>query len=98
MTDHYDVIVVGSGAGGGVIAGELTAAGQDVVVLEAGGYFNESDFNQLELWAYQNLYRGGGVTSTASGSVALMAGSTASPWRCSTMSAAPSPRPRQTSK
>ena len=29
-------------------------------VLEAGGYFNESDFNQLELWAYQNLYWRGG--------------------------------------
>ena len=68
-------VVVGSGAGGGVIAGELTAAGRDVVVLEMGGYYNEADFNQLELWAYQNLYRGGGITQTDDGSVALMAGS-----------------------
>ena len=26
-------------------------------MLEAGGYYNEADFNQLELWAYENLYR-----------------------------------------
>lgn len=69
-----EAVVVGSGAGGGVVAGELTAAGREVVVLEAGGYYNEADFNQLELWAYRHLYRRGGVTQTASGSIALMAG------------------------
>jgi hypothetical protein len=47
-----DAVVVGSGSGGGVVAGKLATAGQDVVVLEAGGYYNEADFNGLELWAY----------------------------------------------
>jgi choline dehydrogenase-like flavoprotein len=70
-----DVVVVGSGSGGGVIAGKLAGAGKDVVVLEAGGYYNEADFNQLELWAYQNLYRAGGLAQTAEGQVALMTGS-----------------------
>jgi choline dehydrogenase-like flavoprotein len=69
-----DVVVVGSGSGGGVIAGRLAAEGKDVVVLEAGGYYNEADFNQLELWAYQNLYRAGGIAQTVDGSVALMTG------------------------
>ncbi len=69
-----DVCVVGSGAGGGVIAGELAAAGRRVAILEAGGYFNEADFNQLELWAYQNLYARGGLAATEDGSVALMSG------------------------
>lgn len=75
LTLEADVVVVGSGAGGGVIAGELAGAGKDVVVLEMGGYYNEADFNQLELWAYQNLYRGGGLTATDDGSITLMAGS-----------------------
>ena len=71
-----DACVVGSGAGGGVVAAELAAAGLRVVVLEAGGYFNESDFNQLELWAYQNLYYRGGPIQTADLNVTLQAGST----------------------
>jgi hypothetical protein len=75
LTLTADVVVVGSGAGGGVVAGELATKGKDVVVLEMGGYYNEADFNQLELWAYEHLYRGGGVTQTANGSIALMAGS-----------------------
>jgi choline dehydrogenase-like flavoprotein len=71
-----DVCVIGSGAGGGVIAGELAQRGHGVVVIEAGGYFNEADFNQLELWAYQNLYWRGGYTPTADGNVSLIAGAT----------------------
>ena len=70
-----DVVVVGSGSGGGVIAGTLATQGRDVVVLEAGGYYNEADFHQLELPAYQTLYRNGGFDGTADGSVALMTGS-----------------------
>ena len=71
-----DVVVVGSGAGGGVIAGRLAAAGLDVVVLEAGGYFTEADFNQSELWGYQNLYwRGAPDADRATSTSALQAGS-----------------------
>ena len=44
-------------------------------MLEAGGYYNEADFNQLELWAYEKLYRAGGVAQTANGSLVLMTGS-----------------------
>src|SRR3954449_13150101 len=74
LTLTTEVVVVGSGSGGGVIAGKLATAGKDVVVLEAGGYYNEADFNQLELWAYQNLYRAGGLSQTAEGQIALMTG------------------------
>ena len=71
-----DVVVVGSGAGGGVIAGTLAARGLEVVVLEAGGYFDSADFNMLELWAFQNLYYRGGPTPTADLNVSMQAGST----------------------
>jgi choline dehydrogenase-like flavoprotein len=70
-----DVVIVGSGAGGGVIAGTLAGSGLKVVVLEAGGYFDESDFNMLELWAYQNLYYRGGPVPTIDGNISLQAGS-----------------------
>ncbi len=70
-----DVVVVGSGSGGGVVAAELAKAGHDVLVLEMGGYFNEADFNQYELWAYENLYLRGGYFPTADLNVSMVAGS-----------------------
>jgi choline dehydrogenase-like flavoprotein len=76
VTLDADVCIVGSGAGGGVMAGELARHGLRVVVLEAGGYFNESDFTHLELWSYQNLYWRGGYQPTSDGNVLLLAGST----------------------
>ena len=75
MTIEADVCVVGSGAGGGVVAGSLAEAGKQVCVLELGGYFNEADFNQLEVWGYQNLYLRGGPIPTAEGQVSMQAGS-----------------------
>jgi len=71
-----DVVVVGSGAGGGVIAGTLAQQGLDVVVVEAGGYLDESDFLMLELPAYQQMYWRGGPQPTADLNVSLMAGAT----------------------
>lgn len=71
-----DVCIVGSGAGGGVIAGELARRGLSVVVLEAGGYYDASEFNQLEMWSYRNLYWRGGFNATQEDSVNLVAGAT----------------------
>jgi choline dehydrogenase-like flavoprotein len=69
-----DVCVVGSGSGGAVIAAGLAERGLKVIVLEAAGYFNESDFTQLELQAYQEMFWRGGPTPTADGNVTLQAG------------------------
>ena len=74
-TVEADVCVVGSGAGGGVIAGELAAAGRSVVVLEAGDYLDDADFDALELNAYQRSYLGGGPFPTVEGAVSIVAGS-----------------------
>jgi choline dehydrogenase-like flavoprotein len=71
-----DVCVVGSGAGGGVLAAELQRAGSSVVVLEMGSYRNEADFHQLELPGMFDLYLGGGLAASEDGSIAILAGST----------------------
>jgi choline dehydrogenase-like flavoprotein len=71
-----DACVIGSGAGGGVIAAQLAGAGRSVVVLEMGGYRNEADFKQLELAGYLELYLGGGLAASKDGSMSLLAGST----------------------
>ncbi len=75
-TLEADVCIVGSGAGGGVIAAELARRGKSVVVLEMGGYRNESDFRQLELPGMFELYLGGGLAASEGGEIAVLAGST----------------------
>ncbi|WP_027460446.1 GMC family oxidoreductase [Deinococcus murrayi] len=75
-TLEADVVVVGSGAGGGVMAGELAGAGLRVVVLEAGRQHDDTDLGRSELWAYQHLYWRGGFTPSADGHVSLIAGRT----------------------
>lgn len=71
-----DVVVVGSGAGGGVIAARCAGEGRSVVVLEMGQYRSEEDFHGLELPGYFELYYGGGLLGSESGSIATLAGST----------------------
>jgi choline dehydrogenase-like flavoprotein len=71
-----DVCVVGSGAGGSVIAAKCAAAGKNVLVLEMGQYNNEADFKQLELPGYLELYYGGGLAASEDGSIAILAGQT----------------------
>jgi choline dehydrogenase-like flavoprotein len=71
-----DVCVVGSGAGGSVIAAQCAQAGKDVLVLEMGGYRNESDFSNFEVPGYFELYYGGGLATSESGSISILAGST----------------------
>ena len=54
---EYDVCIVGSGAGGGMAAHELTKAGADVLMLEAGGWFDSEDFAMFT-WPYESPRRG----------------------------------------
>ncbi len=69
-----DVVVIGSGAGGGVIAGELAATGKSVIVLEAGDYHDDADFDGLELSAYQRMFLNGGPFPTVDRQVSVVAG------------------------
>ncbi len=70
------VCVIGSGAGGSVVAAELQSRGLDVVVLEAGGYRNEADFHQLEGRAPAELYLHGGLFYAEGGTIGILGGAT----------------------
>ncbi|ORZ12359.1 hypothetical protein BCR42DRAFT_331886 [Absidia repens] len=72
---YYDVIVIGSGAGGGVVAGQLAAAGKRVLVIEKGPYYHESEFISCESKGFENLYEKSSLFPSVDGSLSIMAGS-----------------------
>jgi choline dehydrogenase-like flavoprotein len=70
-----DVVVIGSGAGGSVVAAELAAAGSDVVVLEMGAYLNEADFTGSEAEMTPKLFLRRGLLTTSDLGMVILAGS-----------------------
>ncbi|WP_328391482.1 GMC family oxidoreductase [Nocardia sp. NBC_00416] len=68
-----DVVIVGSGAGGGTAAAVLAEAGLEVIVVERGGYYDDQDFGAGELAGLQQLYSPGPAAS-AEGQITLVAG------------------------
>jgi choline dehydrogenase-like flavoprotein len=75
VTLEADVVIVGSGAGGGVVACELAEAGRSVIVLEAGPFVAEPGMPTGELAAFDRLYLDHGTTSAVDTAVAILAGS-----------------------
>src|SRR5205809_158168 len=43
--DHYDVIIIGTGAGGGTLAHKLAPTGKRILILERGDYIPRSKAN-----------------------------------------------------
>jgi choline dehydrogenase-like flavoprotein len=56
MAERFDVVVVGSGAGGGVVAGELAQAGRSVLLLETGPHKTAADFTRWEAKAAHDMW------------------------------------------
>jgi choline dehydrogenase-like flavoprotein len=56
VTGSFDVVVVGSGAGGGVVAGELAERGRDVLLLETGPHRTAVDFDRWEAKAAHDFW------------------------------------------
>ncbi len=69
-----DVVIVGSGAAGGVMARALAEAGRSVVVVEAGPFVPEPEMPRSELDGFDRLYLDHGLTATWDGSVSILAG------------------------
>jgi len=68
-------VVVGSGAGGAVVARTLAEAGTPVLVLEEGGRFTAADFTQREEEMFPALYRGAAQQHSEDGLVNVLQGS-----------------------
>src|SRR5262249_61881991 len=73
MTDHFDVIIIGTGAGGGTLLNKLAPSGKRILVLERGPFlprekenwdtkiaFNTTRYFGPEVWYDKN---GGGVAA-----------------------------------
>lgn len=58
-----DVVVVGSGAGGPVMAKELQEKGHSVIMLEEGGYYTAKDFKNDPIYSFRTFYRDHGATA-----------------------------------
>jgi choline dehydrogenase-like flavoprotein len=56
MSDRFEVVVVGSGAGGGVVAGELADRGRRVLLLEAGPHLTAADYMRWEAHATHTMW------------------------------------------
>lgn len=74
IDETCDVLVIGSGAGGAVLAQGLVEWGLDVVMLEAGAYHTRKDFDLDEGRAYQRFYQDRGGRSTADRAVTILQG------------------------
>lgn len=69
-----DVCVIGSGAGGAVLAAGLVARGLKVVLLEAGPYRTRADFTLLERDTTPALYQERGARSTTDLAISILQG------------------------
>ncbi len=68
-TIECDVVVIGTGAGGAVVAKELAEQGHAVVLLEEGDYFTRADFNGHAADMQRKLYRDMGATLSVGNAV-----------------------------
>lgn len=71
-----DVVIIGSGAGGGVSAEIFALAGLRVVLIEEGGLNSSKDFKMREAEAYPTLYQESAARKTLDKSINILQGRT----------------------
>jgi choline dehydrogenase-like flavoprotein len=76
LTLEADVVIVGSGAGGGVSAEILTLAGLKVIIVEEGALKSSRDFKMREADAYPNLYQESAARKTKDKAINILQGRT----------------------
>ncbi|NNG23585.1 GMC family oxidoreductase [Telluria aromaticivorans] len=75
-TLEADVVIIGSGAGGGVTAEILARSGLKVIVVEEGALKSSSDFKMRESEAYPTLYQESAARKTADKGINILQGRT----------------------
>lgn len=74
LTLDADVVIVGTGAGGGTAAEILTDAGLSVVLIEEGPLATSSDFHMREADAYSQLYQESSARKTSDRAINILQG------------------------
>ena len=69
---EYDVVVVGSGCGGGLVVGRLVEEGKRVLVVEKGKYVHPEEMTLLEEDANKDMFENGGIVSTTDGCIQFL--------------------------
>ena len=72
--EHADVCVIGSGAGGAVVAKELAEAGLSVILLEAGENHDPTTFGSYEPEMLRRLFWDSGLRRTRDGAIVISQG------------------------
>jgi choline dehydrogenase-like flavoprotein len=75
LREKTDVVVIGSGAGGAIMAYELAAAGKKVILLEAGPYVPSSEFNEVYADMFERLYVDAVAQANTDGDITITQGS-----------------------
>jgi choline dehydrogenase-like flavoprotein len=71
VRDRADVVIVGTGSGGGTLGAFLAEHGWDVVMVERGGFFRAEDFSQREEEAMADFNGRRGLDSTVDNAIFL---------------------------
>ena len=69
-----DLVVVGTGAGGAMVAREAARAGLNVIALEEGAHLLPRDFTQREDEMLPLLFQDGGGRTTDDGAITVLQG------------------------
>ena len=78
-SDKYletDIVIVGTGAGGGIAAEQFSKAGYKVIMVEAGGLRSSSEFGMEERTAYPTLYQQAAAMKTSDSAIGIFQGRT----------------------
>ncbi len=55
--EHYDIIIIGSGAGGGTLLHKLKHSGKKILILERGTFLPR----EKENWSSVSVFQKGGI-------------------------------------